>query len=76
MQETKHKPDKKAKKSLNSYARYSTLSFQMIVIIIGGTLGGNKLDQYFEFQKPVLTIVFSLLSVSIALYIGIKTLIK
>ena len=68
------KPGKR--KPLNSYARYSGLAFQMAVIIGGGCYGGYKLDQHFQNRTPVYTIVLSLVSIAIALYLVLKDFIK
>lgn len=72
----KNKDLKKHKQSLKSYAKYSGLAFQMAAIIIIGTLGGYKLDQYFGFEKHVLTLILSLLSVVFAIYFAIKDFLK
>ncbi|MBS1636407.1 MAG: AtpZ/AtpI family protein [Bacteroidetes bacterium] len=68
------KPEKP--KQLNSYARYSSLATQMAVIIGGGCYGGYKLDQYFRNTTPVYTIILSLVSIAIALYLVLKDFIK
>ena len=51
------------KKSINAYAKYSTMAFQMIVPIVLGVWGGRKLDEYFETKFPAFTLSLSLLSV-------------
>lgn len=68
--------NRKPQKPLNAYARYSSLGLQMAVIIAGGTYGGHKLDEYYHNETPVFTIVLSLLSIGIALYLILKDLIK
>lgn len=68
--------NRKPQKPLNAYARYSSLGLQMAVIIAGGTYGGHKLDEYYRNETPVFTIVLSLLSIAIALYLILKDLIK
>lgn len=62
-------PSRKPQKPLNAYARYSSLGMQMAVIIAGGSFGGHKLDEHYANQTPVWTIVLSLLSIAIALYL-------
>ena len=52
------------------------MAFQMMAIIGLGTFGGVKLDEYLAWNFPVFTIIFSLASVSIAIYISIKDLLK
>ncbi len=66
----------KEKNKLKGYAKYSNMAFQMIAIIVGGTFGGWKLDEYLSWGFPVFTIVLSLLSVVIAIYISVKDLLK
>lgn len=52
------------------------MAFQMIAIIVVGTFGGWKLDGYLNWGFPVFTVVLSLLSVVIAIYISVKDLLK
>ena len=63
-------------KQFNAYARYSSLAVQMMVIIVVGTFGGFRLDNYLGWNFPVFTIVLSLLSVGIAIWYAIKDLLK
>ncbi len=72
------KVEKKNQKDspLKFYARYSTLAIQMIVIIVGGAFGGKALDSKLEWGFPVWTVVFTILAVIIALYLGLKDLFK
>lgn len=67
------KPD--PKKALNAYARYSGMAFQMIAIILAGTFGGWKLDEWFG-SRPVFTILLLLLSVFLSIYFFIRDLLK
>ncbi len=53
-------------------AKYSGLSFQMAAIVFGGVFGGLKLDQWLEFQFPLFTLVFTLISIVLAIYFAIK----
>jgi len=48
----------------------------MAVIIAGGSYGGHKLDEHYQNHTPVFTIVLSLLSIAIALYIVLREVIK
>jgi len=61
---------------LESYARYSGLAFQMFAIIALGIFSGLKLDQWLKIGFPVFTVLFSILSVSGAIYIAVKDLLK
>lgn len=57
---------------LSSWAKMSGIAFEMLGIIGAGTWGGYKLDQKTDWEIPVFTIVFSLLSVAIAIYVVIR----
>jgi len=48
----------------------------MGVVITAGVFGGKYADEFFGFKFPVLTVILSLLSVAIAIYIVIKDLMK
>ncbi|MFC2098880.1 AtpZ/AtpI family protein [Bacteroidota bacterium] len=69
--EPKSKPS-----TLNNYARYSGLAFQMIAIILVGVFGGIKLDEVVNWEFPVFTLVFTLLSVIMSMYYAVKDLIR
>lgn len=61
---------------LKAYARYSSLAFQMLFIILAGVFGGREIDRMLEWKFPVFTVVLSVLSVFFAIYFAIKDLIK
>ena len=63
-------------KGIQDFARYSGIAFQMMAIIIVATWGGIKLDKMTGFEKPVFTIILSLLGVFAAIYTIIRDLIK
>ena len=64
----KQKPNR-----FNAYAKYSSLGIQMMATIALGTYGGFRLDKYLGWRFPVFTVVFSLLSVGIAIWNAVKT---
>jgi len=68
-------PEKK-KKSLDNYTRYSSIAFQMLIIILIGVFGGIKLDEWLKLTIPVFTIILSILSVILAIYTVTKDLLK
>ena len=70
------KNQEKTAKSLSNYAKYSSLAFQMIAIILIGVFGGIKLDQWLELRFPVFTVVLSLLATALAVYYGIKDFLR
>lgn len=62
-------------RSLNSYARYSGMAFEMFFIIAAGAFGGVKLDEWLH-TKPILTLTCSLLGVTIAFYVIIRDVLR
>lgn len=58
-------------KDLNNYARYSGLAFEMLGIIALGTWGGIRLDARLDIS-PLFTIVLSLGSIAVSMYMVIK----
>jgi hypothetical protein len=52
------------------------MGIQMAVIIGLGAYGGIKLDELIGIKFPVFTILLSLLSVALAIYISIKDFLK
>lgn len=70
------KEEQKGKKALKSYARYSSIAFQMLVIILAGVFGGRELDRWLDLGFPVFTLGFTILAVLLAIYTVIKDLLK
>jgi len=64
------------KKNVNSFAKYSSISFQMLATIGVFAFIGYKLDQYQKTKAPIYTAVFSLIGVVISLYQVVKQLNK
>ncbi len=70
------KPSNGKRPPLESYARYSSLAFQMFAIIGLGIYGGVKLDQWINIGFPVFTVLLSIVSVGAAIYAAVKDLIR
>ena len=64
--------NKKPKKQLNKYARFSGVAFQMGVTIFIGAYIGTKLDEKYPNENNLFTLVFTLIFVFAALYMVIK----
>ncbi len=64
------------KSPIRNYARYTGLAFEMLAIIGVGTYVGYKLDKSNNREFPLFTLIFSLISVGIALYVVIRSVIK
>ncbi len=56
------------KKQANKWLVFMNIPFQMGLIIFLGVMLGQWLDEKFKIEGSILTIVFSLLAVFIALY--------
>ncbi len=55
--------------------KYTQIALQMAIIITLGTLGGKKLDEYYNMNTHIFTIIFSLFSIFVALYTALKDFI-
>ena len=68
------KPAKTSKKKSgpNPLMRFAGVGIQMGVIITGGALLGNYLDEKQQNEKPIWTIILSLLAIGIAMYLVIR----
>jgi F0F1-type ATP synthase assembly protein I len=51
------------------------MAIQMLVIILLGVFAGFKIDQWLN-SKPILTVVFSLISVALSIYFVTKDLLR
>lgn len=63
------------RKPFNDYVKYTTAGFQMLGAVLIGFFLGSWLDKKFPVMDdgtPVLTAVFSLIFVGIAMYIFIR----
>jgi hypothetical protein len=72
----KEQQDPRQKPQSNNALKYSGMAFQMAVIISLGVFGGVKLDGYLNLNIPIFTLILSLLSVGVAIYLSIKDFIK
>ncbi len=72
----KNKRKNSGDSGLRDYARYTGMATQMIVIILVTTWGGMKLDDLLGYEKPLFTIILSLLGVFAAIYTAVKDFIK
>jgi F0F1-type ATP synthase assembly protein I len=64
------------KKQSNKWLVFMNIPFQMGLIIFLGVVFGQWLDEKFKIEGSILTIVFSLLAVFIALYNVIRQVNK
>ncbi len=59
---------------MRSYAKYFSLTFQMVVLIVLGGFGGRALDSYFQLPSHLFTIILIILAAIIAFYLFFKTI--
>ncbi len=59
-----------------SFLQYSGLAFEMLAFILLGVFGGVKLDEYMQSEKPVFTIIGSLLGCIFSMVIIVLKLTK
>jgi hypothetical protein len=74
MEAEKNNRSEKPKQQLNSYVKYSSIAFQMVIIIGLGSYGGYSIDKALEFKIPVFTILLILISTALALYTVFRSL--
>ncbi|MGV8813350.1 MAG: AtpZ/AtpI family protein [Gelidibacter sp.] len=65
----------KKENSLNSYAKYSSIAFQMFAIIGIGSFIGVKIDEYYGNKNNLWTIILSLCSTILAVVFVIRRII-
>lgn len=65
----------KQQRQINNFAKYSSISVQMAIIIGAGVFGGYHLDNYLN-TTPIFVLILSTLSVALAVYFAIKDIIK
>ena len=66
----------KTKSTLSNFAKYSSLSFQMIAIVLAGVFGGIKLDEWLQWKFPLFTILLSIIGIFASIYFAIKDFLK
>ena len=68
--------EKKSKKPLNKFTRFSGMAFQMGITIFVGVLIGQYLDKKYPNENSIYTLIFSLVFISVSLYSVIKQALK
>ena len=59
-----------------SYAEYSGMAIQMIVILVAGVYAGKWLDERFATQTPWYTLGCSLVAIALALYVPLRGILR
>jgi hypothetical protein len=74
---SRKKENQKNKNPLSEYAKYSTIGFQMLVIILIGVFGGMKLDEIITgLEFPLFTLLLSVIAIGLSIYYAIKDFIN
>ena len=72
----KEKPKKKSFKdglsSSREFIKYTNIAMRMIIIILVGVFAGVKIDEWLGIESSIFTLIFSLLSVVMAMYVIIR----
>lgn len=68
---SQQKPPRK-ENPFGTYAKYSGIAMQMILVIGFGSYGGVKLDEAFPNKYSLFTLICALASVGISMYLVIK----
>lgn len=61
---------------MKEYGKYSAIAFQLLAIVFLGTYVGYRIDMELPEVKPLFTVILSLLSIGIGLYVTLKDLTK
>ncbi len=64
------------KNKFDNFIRYSSLGFEMMVIIVTGTFCGYKIDQWMKNEFKGFTLGLMILSVIIAIVYATRNLLK
>jgi F0F1-type ATP synthase assembly protein I len=68
-------PDK-PKKKIDQFIRYSSLAFEMMIIMAAGVFAGYKTDHWLNLSFPAFTLGFMILSVIGAIFYAIRNFLK
>lgn len=74
--DNKNSDGSRKKEYLRLYGKYSSMIFQMIVIVLIGTFGGKELDRQLKMEQPVFTVLFILIAAFLALFYFFRSILK
>jgi len=72
----KNNNNNKEKDYMKNYAKYSGLAFEMLGIIFLGTFAGKKIDEKTASDFPLWTLILSIFSIGVALYVVIRSVLN
>lgn len=56
----------------SDFYKYTSMATKMALVILAGVYGGKQLDEKLKLSFPAFTLLLSIISVSLAIYIVIK----
>ena len=66
----------KTKTKVNNYVKYSSMVFQLGVVIALGVWGGRKIDEYLGLKFPAFTLILLFVAIFGGMYWTLKDLIR
>ncbi|MDD4193565.1 MAG: AtpZ/AtpI family protein [Mangrovibacterium sp.] len=66
----------KPKKKIDLFIRYSSLAFEMMIIMAAGVFAGYKIDHWLHLSFPAFTLGLMILSVIGAVFYAISNFIR
>lgn len=73
-QQNQGKPPKK-KQPIDNALKYSGIAFTLAATLMAGAFIGQKLDAYFQLDRPYLTALITLLALFAGFYLSLKDLL-
>ncbi len=67
---------KKGKRAMNAYAKYSSLTIQVILLVVLGGWGGRELDNWLNLSFPFFTLLLIIVGAVTGFYYLFRTLLK
>lgn len=64
------------KNNSHNFLKYTNIGIQMLVVILLGVFGGQKIDELCGNETPIFTAILSLFAVFAAIYLAIKDFIR
>jgi len=65
----------KKKQRVDQYLKYSGMAFQLAAVLAVGIFIGNRLDRFFQTNRPYFTASLALLSLFAGLYLSLKEIL-
>lgn len=66
----------KGKQSMNAYAKYSSLTIQVILIVVLAGWGGRELDKWLGMSFPLFTVLLVVIGAVTGFYYLFRELLK